>query len=583
VQQSLIKYLISALVLIVLTLSSGICDEIETDFNRAFNFLNSRQYQQAYDILLNINAAAPGHDRADRHLYFLGKAAYYTERYDQAVRALRNLVTEYPKSEYVPYGYYFLGNAQFRQIEPEGAIEAYLEAYIRSGDDDLNELVLKSIEAASGAITAGSVAAIQNSVIPEGKRCRFLLSLSRALIEQGNYQSVSSMLGACRGQEAEVLTARAQEMLSRNPEIGVVLPLSGEFQKYGEQLLDGIMLAVEQYIAETGGKLEPIIYDSRGETLEAARIVRVLSAGGTAATIGPLTSDAAAVSSGVLACGDMPLIIPAASQGGLTELSATSFQLQPNLDLQGLRMADLARQWLNADTAAIITPTLPENLRMARAFKNRFEELGGTILGVEYFRSRETDFGPYVRDLKSLIIGDLLDSVIFISEEGDTIEAEEVPVWLDCLFIPANADHLRQLLPQIHFYNLNTIYLGGDGWGSETVYGLDESITKECYFSSGLINTQVREAASKFASDFDRRYGRQPGRVEALGYDAMTLLARSFTGGNYSRNAIVDYLKTVRDFEGASGMVTFGKHRENIELPIYKIEDEAPVKVTFEN
>jgi branched-chain amino acid transport system substrate-binding protein len=401
-------------------------------------------------------------------------------------------------------------------------------------------------------------------------------------MEQGNYQLVGTMLSPCRSVEAVDLTRRADRYLRQKAEIGIALPLSGEFQKYGEQILDGIRLRMEQYTSETGQGLIPLVYDTRGDNLEAARAIKHLSDGGATAAIGPLTSDAGAIASAALACADLPLIIPAASQGGLTELSGSSFQLQPNLEWQGLLMADFARMKLGADTTAIITPTSPENLRMARAFKKRFEDLGGIVLGVEYFRARETDFGQYVRDLKSLIIGDLLDSIIFINETGDTIEAEEVPVWIDCIYIPAGANQLKQLLPQINFYNLNTVYLGGDGWGSSSVYKLGDRITKDCYFSSAVLEETRGEMVEQFAAEFDLRYGKQPGRLEALGYDAMSLICLALHADSYARNEIKNFLANIKDYRGVAGNVTFGEHRENIELPVYTIKEGVPIRVEIE-
>jgi ABC-type branched-subunit amino acid transport system substrate-binding protein len=340
-------------------------------------------------------------------------------------------------------------------------------------------------------------------------------------------------------------------------------------------------LRLEQYRAESGKDIKIVPYDTQGKTLEAARIIKRLATEDVAAVVGPLTSEATSVASAVLSCGDMPLIVPAASQAGLTELSSTCFQLTANLDWQGVRMADLAIEYLGADTAAIMTPTSPENLSMARAFAERFKERGGTILAIEYFRVRETDYGPFVKDIKSLILGELLDSLIFIDQSGDTIEAEEVPVWIDCIYIPADPPQLRLLLPQIQFYNLKTALLGGDGWSHKSVYDLGENVLGMHYFTSGRIIDDDREQTRQFYFDFDQRFGHQPGRLEALGYDALSLYFEAFDHGNFSREAIVRYLSSVKDYQGVAGDVSFGSNRENIDLPVYRINRGRPEKVDF--
>jgi len=570
--------------LVSLILSSAVrADNTENIFNRAYKLLEEGDYASARALFGDLVNTNPDHRDLPKFLFYRGKAGYYAGTYDYAVYDLKRLIKDYPLSSYVPYAHLFIGNAYYRQSHPVEAIASYIDAYTASKDSKLDDLLLSAIESAVADAPAVNLDNFRNADLTPDRRCTLFMTAARGLMKRGNYQTVRSLLTPCKTLEAAELVTEAERMMKMNIEIGVVLPLSGDYQKFGEQILDGINLKAEQFTHETGTKLTPVLYDTRGSDIEAARIVKRLSSLGTAASIGPLTSEATAIASAVLACGDMPLMIPAATQGGLTELSETSFQLQPNLDLQGIMMADLAAQKLMADTAAIITPTTPENIRMARAFSRRFKENGGTILGIEYFRSRDTDFGPYVRDLKSLVLGELLDSIIFVNETGDTIEAEEVPVWLDCIYIPASASQLRMLLPQINFYNLNTVYLGGDGWGSSTVYDLGESITKKCYFTSSVVDDNIGASAEKFTVDFDLRYGHQPGRLEALGYDAMALICEALKAGHFTRSQITRYISGIEKYDGVAGKVTFGKYRENIELPVYTIEDQVPRRVTAFN
>ena len=53
--------------------------------------------------------------------------------------------------------------------------------------------------------------------------------------------------------------------------------------------------------------------------------------------------------------------------------------------------------------------------------------------------------------------------------------------------MPGSPQQLRQLLPQINFYNLNAEYLGSDGWGDQVVYKLGDNVTKEAVFPSPFL------------------------------------------------------------------------------------------------
>lgn len=569
-----------ALSVLFLSIGTAAADE-QPSFEQAFNMLEEGKYGDAYKLFSDFFVSDKNPQNGARNLFYLAKAAYYADSLEKSRGNFDRLISSYPESPYVPYSYFYLGNIYYRMGRETNAMIAYLDAYKLSSDKKLDSLILNSVEAAVGAPRSIALEEISFGAISGEKKCRLAISVGHGLMHQKNYQSVPAALSGCTGWEASALQAEADRLLREEPQIGIALPLSGELQKYGESLLEGIMLMAENFVQESGKKLAPVIYDTRGESVEAARIARRLSARGITAFIGPLTSEETAVTSAALSCSDLPLIAPAASQSGLTELSPNCYQLQPTLDLQGARMAEFAIRKLKFDTAVIITPTMPENLRMARAFSKRFTELGGKILGIEYFRARDVDFGPLLLDIKSLAMGNLSDSLVFIDENGDTLEPREVPINLECLYIPADAGQLTQLLPQINFYNIKTTFLGGEGWGEKSVFDLGSEITKECYLASGRIGGGDNPAGNDFAAAFRKKYEREPGYLEALGYDAMALICQALAAGNYTRLEISHYLSTIADYRGAAGSVSFDANRENTAMPIYTITSGKPKRVEF--
>ena len=214
---------------------------------------------------------------------------------------------------------------------------------------------------------------------------------------------------------------------------------------------------------------------------------------------------------------------------------------------------------------------------MTRAFAEHFRKMGGTVVATEYYRSRDTDFGAYIRDIKSILIGQHDDSTYFINANGDTLDLDIIPTTVDCLFLPGDSRQLRQLLPQINFYNLNGQYLGSDGWGDDAVYKLGDNITKGAVFSSPFLEGRQSDQYLKLAVAYDSRYGSRPSRLSALGYDAVTLVTMAAGAGATGRDEILNRLAAVSEYEGASGRVSFGEHRENTEMPLYRIESERAV------
>jgi branched-chain amino acid transport system substrate-binding protein len=357
--------------------------------------------------------------------------------------------------------------------------------------------------------------------------------------------------------------------------------MSGEMQTFGQEIYNGAVIAAEIYRDDSGRKLKLTPYDTKGDPVEAARIVGELARTTTTdVIIGPLTSDESMVSSAVLNCSSLPLIAPAATEAGLTRLSSVSFQLAPNGDLEGVTLATFAARNLGADSVAIISSTAADHLRMTRAFAEHFEKMGGKVVATEYYRQRDTDFGAYIRDIKAVLIGQHDDSTFFINANGDTLDLDIIPASVDCIFVPGDSRQLKQLIPQINFYNLSGQYLGSDGWGDETVYKLGDNITKGAVFSSPFLEGRQSEQYVKLAVAYDSRYGSRPPRLSALGYDAVSLVTMAAAEGATTRDDILSRLASVSGYEGASGRVTFGEYRENIEMPLYRIESGQAVMLS---
>jgi branched-chain amino acid transport system substrate-binding protein len=404
---------------------------------------------------------------------------------------------------------------------------------------------------------------------------------AEALIKHQDIEGANRLLAVCAERVGDdVARDIADRQGSRTFRIGLVLPFTGDLQTWADDIHNGAVVAAE---LARPMRIELTTYDTEGDAVAAARIIADLNRKrSTHLAVGPLTSEAAAVATATLACGDLPLIVPAATQAGLTELAGSAFQLSPNIGLQGIRMAEYAVDSLRARTAGVVTSTSPDHLRMARAFAQRFERLGGKVAAIEYYRSRDKDFGPYIRDLKAVLLGHHPDSTFFVTPDGDTLDPDGVPAFLDCLYMPGSAQQLRLLLPQVRFYKLQGAYLGSDGWGDEAVYKLGDNVTRLAVFPSPFLAGGNSKEYLEFAAAYDARYGHQPPRLAALGYDAVRLAARAAGSDHRDREDLIRNMSQTRVYPGASGRITFGRNRENIEMPLYRIQGGQAVLLSGE-
>jgi len=552
--------------------------EVVSLYNKGKRMLREDGWLEASRIFEELAGRYPRSANIDLFIFNRAKADYYFGDYNKALAGFNNFTLRFSQSPYFAYVLFFQGNIYYSRGNVDRAVRLYIRAYARAGDRRLQALLEGSLK---GAIThAGSVMLSANdfSEIPPDQRCPLIQSLSEVLLERQEFVVAKNLLALC-GEKLNLSAADQYRASLRDGDldIAVVLPLSGDLQAFGEDIYNGAVIAAEFYRLESGNKVNFTTYDTKGDPVNAAQIIRNLANSPVDIVLGPLTSEEAAVASATLNCSNLPLVAPAATQAGLTAMNETSFQLSPNIELQGVHMADYAINNLDADTAAIITPTGTDYLRMSKAFADRFEKLGGTVVAVEYYRTRDKDFSKYIKDIKAMFLGAHPDSVFFINERGDTLDADGIPANVDCLFLPGKASQLRLLLAQVNFYNLNGFYLGSDGWGDNEVYRLGDAVTKGAVFPSPFIPGRNSDENLKFSNAYDTRYGKQPPRLAALGYDAVRIITIAAQKAGSGREALVAELSRVQDYMGAAGKVSFGQNRENIAMPVFKIENDQAV------
>lgn len=568
-----------AVVLIVLLAASLMAETINDDpeavslYSKGKRLMREGSFFDAVQVFDELEARFGNSPNADLFIFNRSKANLYLYEYDKAIAGFQYFINNFPNSSYLAHAYYFMGNALYRKGKVSNAAEAYLKGYELSYDIALNDLLFNALVAAYENSSELSLSNTDFDKLDGNKKCRLIKEVARIYTARSEINLAASLLAACG--ESVDMNGVKQQVSDNALDIALVLPLSGELISFGEEIYNGAVIAAEEYREKTGRQINLSSYDSKGDPIEAARIVTELNRTNKIdAVIGPLTSEEASVASAVLNNAELPLVVPAATQAGLTRLSSTSYQLAPNIELEGHILAEYAYNYLKCDTAAIITSTTTENIRMSRAFNDRFKELGGTVVAVEYYRSRDNDFGDYLNDIKKSLLGVPADSAFLINNDGDTLEYKEIVARLDCLYITGNEKQLRQLLPQINYYNLSAQYLGNDGWGDPIVYQLGDDVTKGAVFCSPFLESHNSDQFLKLSVAYDKRYGRRAQRLAALGYDALYLIIKATENRAITRENINSGLKAIKSYHGASGLISFGAYRENTEMPLYQINGE---------
>lgn len=537
-------------------------------YAEALQQMHDKNYPAAVESFRELATTYKNSQYRDIYNYSLARACYYAGDYDQALQVLASFDALFPNSYLLPYSHLLRANCDYRLARLEDAFTEYLQAHKHADDRRLRELTKQSILAMveAGYIPPDTIL----TRIPSDLVCLVRGQVAYIMADRWGDEKTAEFLSGCPAFSAG--KNKPPKRIKGRALIGVMLPLSGPYAKYGQSILDGAMLA-DELLKESGLPIDLLVYDTRADNIIAAREALLLADAEVDLIIGPLLSNVAATVSATTSCAHIPLLVPVATEAGFSELSPGCFQISTNVETIGRGMAQYAVKHRGMTTLAAICPATIDEMTMADAFADEARRLGAHVLAVERFRPGETDFGPYINDIKQAILGPPKDSVFYITLEGDTLKEGEAPVSFDGLFIPATEDQLFLLLPQLEFYRVTTSYLGTDEWNTGKVLKLGEKILKDAVFYSSRAAMQQAAGYDKFAAAYDARHGAEPDRLAAVGYDAVNLMADAYRAGMKTREEIVTYLSALEGYGGASGKITFGRDRTNLQLPLFTLRD----------
>jgi ABC-type branched-subunit amino acid transport system substrate-binding protein len=383
--------------------------------------------------------------------------------------------------------------------------------------------------------------------------------------------------------------------------IGVAVPLSGNYKRWGEAILQGVGLA----LSEVSG-LRLAVRDTRGEPDGAAAAVEALALEeGAIVVIGGITN--AEAESAAVAAEELQLpLVSLSKQEGLTEAGPHVFQNMLTAGAQARALAELAMGRRGMKRFAIMYPSVTYGVELANAFWDEVEARGGEIRGAETYASDRTTFTPLVKEMVGKLYlderADYTQQVREIAQrEKDPFRRRKAlekarerlaPVTdFEAIFIPDFSKNVKLIAPALAVEDVVTQtclpdevrriakttgrpdlkpvqLLGANGWGGDpalfdTSPGAPGRHVRCAIFVDGFYAGSARPATRAFVEAFGKKYGAQvPGILEASAYDAAKMAREVLAQRRaQTRAQLRDGLAAVKGFAGATGDITMGPAR----------------------
>ena len=286
-----------------------------------------------------------------------------------------------------------------------------------------------------------------------------------------------------------------EELSVKEGVIGCLLPLTGPFSIYGQEMLNGIQLGMDLFQKSGNGKgLELIIKDTKGnEEVVVSEVEELVRKEKVMAIIGPLASKPALAAAKKAQELGVP-IITLTQKDKITNEGEMVFRnfLTPSKEINELlERAVYDKGWRKY---GILYPDNSYGRFFMNLFWDRLEEMGGAVTAVESYKPEDTDFADQIKKMVGLyfprpesvirMLEDIKDfeSDYVIEEETEEtldeaeVDSEEKPepiVDFDAVFIPDNHQQVALIAPQFPFHDVFDIhFLGTSLWQSDELVQL---------------------------------------------------------------------------------------------------------------
>ena len=528
---------------------------------KATIYYTTNQYEEALPLFLDVIEEYPLERRAEIHL-LTAKTYFHLQKYPEArLSALRwlEIYTYYPGREEVffllgqtlkelhnnPQAFYWwlkvLESSSVKGEEKEKIRLQLLDLIYHATEDELMQMA--------------SYAEESDLMYP------IYYQLTLFYLISGRFEKArEAVLNVVSFAPEEEWAIKPQEMLQMIDErlevrpnvVGCLLPLSGPFALYGQEVLNGLELGFDifQENEESLSSMELVIRDTEGNPETAIEAIKELAVKERAlVTIGPLISK---VAEGVVEKAQelgMPIITLSQSDA-ITKKGEMVFQncLNPEDQLRSLVNKVMGEMGLKR--FAILYPANSYGKYFMNKLWDKVELNEGVITAVESYDPKSTDFAVEIKKMVGLFyprpkpnieeeeeekeedkeqleqkMEELKVEAEVKAEEQDLEEELEPIVDFDAVFIPDSYERAGLIASQLAYHDvLGVTLLGTNLWNSPKLIDIAGRYVHGAIFPSGFFSGSGYIGVDSFVEQYRASFGQEPQFLAAIGYDTIRVV-----------------------------------------------------------
>ncbi len=358
--------------------------------------------------------------------------------------------------------------------------------------------------------------------------------------------------------------------------VGVLLPLSGTYAPPGQRL----QRVIEMANRHAGSPMRLRFVDTEGDP---ERTVEQLEAlvleHGAVAVLGPLLKENAAAAAEAAQALHVPLICLAQAEGVTAERPYV-FRGFLTPVLQVRQLVEHASATLELTRFAILAPDNPYGKLAAEAFSTEVLQRGGEILQQVFYDPAAGDFRKAAAELaakdyeaRSWEFHKLKEDA---EERGMDPDKVVLPPLVDyqAIFIPDSHQRVPLVASSLAYEefavgefkprkdDVPLLLLGLNGWHADELAIQGGKYVRGGIFVDAFFPLSEELQVQSFIASFRQEFERDPGTVDALGYDAARMVALAVAEGPGRRELTRDCLNAVVLPPPGSGGASFEEEGE---------------------
>ena len=377
------------------------------------SYVQMAQYSEAMPLFENIFVQYPQHRLAPGAGYSLLKMIALTGERTDFETVASEWIRKYSDHPLKGEVYSLLGQTLKEEGDLSGAVKAWVQALASplaspKRVEELDQKILNLIAEADSKELQEMTAFIEGPpYAPPLYERLTMLYIADQKFEEAR-RAAMYLVESTPEQEwvskGRVFLERIEESMSvRSGVVGCLLPLSGPFAIYGEEVLNGMKLGVGIIGEESADPpIELVIRDTAGDPYRAAtQLEELVVKEKVIAVIGPLASKSAVAAAKKAEELGVPLIT-LTQKGGITKERPMVFRnfLTPTKEVESI--IHVSMQEMGWNRFGILYPENPYGRFLMNMFWDHVEEGGGQITAVESYLPEETDFEVQIKKMVGL-------------------------------------------------------------------------------------------------------------------------------------------------------------------------------------